>query len=501
MWEAIASNRRRSLILITLMGVLLVLLGALIGATVAAWIAPLHHALPSYGSGQPWAVNLEERTGAPSLGDQVFAARGGALWGILVALVIWLILWATAAGAGDSILLGTARAREIQKEDAPQLWNVVEEMTIAAGLGQMPRVFLIDDSALNAFAVGYRPHKAAVAVTAGLLKRLTRDELQGVVAHELGHIRNLDVRFMTLAAVMVGAIALLAQFFLRGMFYSGSGRRSSSKGGGQAQLFLLLIAVLVAILAPLAAQLLYFACSRRREFLADASSARFTRYPEGLASALEKISGQAGAQAEISKVVAPLYIVNPLQEHAAFSLFSTHPKTIERITILRSMAGAGYAAYENAFRKIQGGQPCVGAITLTNDQGVPVRPPTPEVAKKEDAIARARAVGQLLDKVLPFVVIPCACGARLKLTPDFKRDTLQCPRCGREHAVPKAEAAGSATEAAPAKPLRYRRQGTGWESFQCACGHPVQLSPKFSGSHIECPKCRRDIVVVPAAGD
>lgn len=461
MWEAIASNARRSWLLVSLMGLLLIALGGTIGLVVEPQV--------------------------------------GGYFGVSAAVLVWLVLWATAAGAGDSILLSTAKAREIQKEDAPQLWNVVEEMTIASGLGRMPRVFIIDDAALNAFAVGYRPQKAAVAVTAGLLKRLNRDELQGVIAHELGHIRNQDVRFMTLASVMVGAIVLISHGFLRGMFYGG-GRRSSSRGsgGGQAQLIFLAVALVLAILAPLAAQVLYFACSRRREFLADASAARFTRYPEGLAAALEKIAGQAAPQTELSRVVAPLCIVNPLQGRALVSLFATHPSTAERVQVLRRMGGASFAAYQAAFQKVHGGRArCIDARTLAEDTDVAVRAASPNARGTEDAVVRARQVGELLDRVANFVVIPCACGVRLKLPPGFTRDTLQCPRCGTQHAVPRPEAAPSEPRQ-PARPLRYRRRTGGWESFQCTCGQTVQLSPSFGAPRVACPKCQRQIEVVPA---
>lgn len=482
--------------LIGLIGIVLVLLGAVIGLAIVTWM-------------QSSSLRTVGHTQGPvrSLGDQLVDAQAGAYFGIAVATAIWLILWATAVGAGDRILLASAKAREIQREDAPQLWNVVEEMTIASGLSKMPRIFIIDDAALNAFAVGYRPEKAAVAVTAGLLKRLTRDELQGVIAHELGHIRNQDVRFMTLAGVMVGAIVLISQVFLRGLFYGSVGRRRSSRGGGgggYAALIMLAVAILVAVLAPLAAQLLYFACSRRRELLADASAARYTRYPPGLASALEKIAGRAGGGEAFNKVVAPMCIVNPLQGRAAFSLFATHPRIDERIRILRNMAGAGFAAYEEAFRRLHGEQThCLGERTLAGSEEAAIREATSEPKTRQSAIERAQAVGTVLDHILPLVVLGCPCGVRLKLPPDFKRATVKCPRCGREHAVPRAAAKAGAVadrRGAPAEPLWYRRKGIGWETFQCACGHPIQLSPKFSAGHIDCPKCKARIEVVAAGG-
>lgn len=480
MWEAIAANQRRSMWLISLMGLVLVLLGALIGLTVTMWTG-MH--------------TLVDHVQAPvGFWQQVWNAQVGIWLGMAVAIAIWLILWLTAATSGAGILLRSAKAREIKKEDAPQLWNVVEEMTIAAGLPAMPRVFIIDDSGLNAFAVGYRPQHAAVAVTAGLLKRLNRDELQGVIAHEIGHIRNQDVRFMTLAAVMVGAIVLLSHGFLRGMFYSG--RRRSSRGGGQAQLIILLITILIAVLAPVAAHMLYFACSRRREYLADASSARFTRYPPGLASALEKISRRAGA-GDTSKVVAPMYIINTLQARSAFSLFSTHPPVEKRVAVLRAMSGAGFAAYEEAFRQQHSKKDhCIGAHTLSADSQTTIREPTPEPREKENPVDRARAVGEILDKILPLAIIGCPCGVKLKVPPDFSAKQVPCPRCGRQHDVPHAKDSPQKTDK-PHRPARYQRRGDGWESFQCPCGHALQLSPAFSATHLNCTKCGRRIQIVP----
>lgn len=502
MFEAIALNRRRSLWLISLMGVVLALLGALIGLAVAMFLDPsvAAHTWVTAEAGGRAVDALHWESPGSSFWEQVARAQSGIWLGIAGALAVWLVLWLTAVSAGESILLRTARAREISKADAPQLWNIVEEMTIASGLPRIPRVFIIDDASLNAFAVGQRPDKAAVAVTAGLLKRLNRDELQGVIAHELGHVRNEDVKFMTLAGVMVGAIVLVAHGFLRGLYYSGGRRRSGGRGGGGAAAIVLIIAILVAILAPLAAQLLYFACSRRREFLADASAALFTRYPVGLVAALEKIAQRPGEAAQVSKVLAPMFIVNPLEARSAFSLFATHPPLRERILILRGMAGAGPAAYEAAFQRVKGsGQRCIGDATLKDAPDPALRAATAEPDTPATAVARAQQVGALLDHVLPLVVIPCVCGVRMKLPPDFRLPALKCPRCGRSHPVPRATPAAGPRPKADA--LRYERKGAGWESFQCACGHPIQLSPSFAARYCDCPKCRRriEIVTAPAA--
>lgn len=462
MWEAIRSNQRRSWWLIAIMGVLLVSLGAAIGLAVV---------YPS-----------------------------GALPGAGIALLVWLVLWLVAIGQGESILLSIAKARQISKQDAPRLWNIIEEMTIASGLKQPPKVYVIDDDAPNAFAVGRQPERAAVAVTSGLLRRLNRDELQGVVAHEIAHIKNFDTRFLTIASVMMGAIVMIADGFLRALWYGGGGRRSrsSSREGGQAQLILLALAVLLAILAPLCAQLLYFACSRRREYLADASAARFTRYPPGLASALEKISVRAGKMKCINRAVAPLYVVNPLQAEGTASLFATHPPIVKRVQILRAMgASAGYAAYEAAFRQVLGQkQTCLGTTTLADAESISTRAPTPEPETRKQGVDRAREVTDLLDRLADFILVPCLCGVRIKVPPNFKRDHIACPRCGRSNRVPAARSTEDQTSDKPSAAIHYERQGAGWESFRCRCGNTLQLSPAFSASVMHCPKCRARIEIV-----
>jgi len=464
MWEAISRNRLRSWFLISLMGGLLIVLGFLIGALVD-----------------------------PRLGGPV---------GALVALVIWFVLFLVAQLQGDRVLLLTARGHQITREDYPQLWNVVEEMSIASGLGKVPKIFVIDDDSPNAFAVGSRPEKSAVAATTGLLKRLNRDELQGVMAHEIAHVKNLDIRFMTLASVMLGTIVLISHIVMRGLWYgSVSGGRRSRGGGGQAQLLIFLLVFLAAILAPIFAQLLYFACSRKREYLADASGALFTRYPAGLASALEKISGRVPARKQVNRVLAPLYIVNPLQAFSAAGLFSTHPPTGRRIEILRSMAGgAGYLDYEEAYRKVLGkGSSCLGKKTLDASGRLKAREPS-VASNRQEAVGRARSVGDLLGRLGMFIPLTCICGLGIKVPPGLKSRKITCPRCGRENEVPRAKADGEKPSEPSAKPapaaLRYERKGKGWETFQCSCTHPVQLSPAFNMPTVRCPRCKREIEVV-----
>jgi heat shock protein HtpX len=401
MWEAIRANRRRSVVMITGMAVILLALGYLIG------------------------LYVDPESGPP--------------FGLVAGVAVLVVLWTVAATGGDDILLGSAHAQEIHHEDHPQLFNIVEEMTIAAGLPKPPRVFIIDTDAPNAFSVG-TPQKSAVAVTSGLLMHLNRDELQGVVGHEIGHIRNEDTRFMTLAGVMMGAIILISYVFSRLTFYSGPGqRRSSSRDSGNAQMIIFLVAILLAILAPIIAQLFYFACSRRREYMADASSAEFTRYPEGLASALEKIQRSAGLMAGVNKAVAPMYVVNPLEATgSSTSLFSTHPSTADRVRILRSMAGAGLGEYEKAYSKAEG-EGLLSGATLSKAPELQVRAPSAEAEK--EPLQKARDAVNLLHLANGLLFVPCPCGLKIKVPSSYAGATIRCPRCGEENNAPARPAA------------------------------------------------------------
>jgi heat shock protein HtpX len=254
-----------------------------------------------------------------------------------VAAAAWLAL-AMAWGSyyySDRIVLSMSRARPVTKEQEPYLYNAVEGLCIAAGGLPMPRLYLIEDSAPNAFATGRDPQHAAIAVTRGLLDKLNRVELEGVIGHEMSHIRNYDIRFMTLVSVLVGTVLLLSDWMLRSVYYS-RGRRG--RQGGAAGI-LLLIGLVFVILSPIIAQLMQLALSRRREFLADASGAELTRYPEGLASALEKIAADPDPLEVANKATAHLYIWNPLKDHGGRlnALFSTHPPVEERVRRLRAM--------------------------------------------------------------------------------------------------------------------------------------------------------------------
>ncbi|HEX7365021.1 MAG TPA: M48 family metallopeptidase [Dehalococcoidia bacterium] len=399
MWQQIRSNRTRSIFLVIGMGLLLALLGFGIGYY--------------FGSG----------TG-----------------GLVIALLVWAIMSLIGYFQGDSILLASARARKIDPNDHPRLFNVVEEMKIASGLGKMPDVYIVDDPAMNAFATGRDPKKASVAVTSGLLQNLNRDELQGVIGHEMAHVRNRDVLLMAMCAVLLGSIVMISWYASRFMMFGGMGRtrRSSSGGGGAAILIIMAIAILLMILAPIFAQLIYFALSRRREYLADASSAMYTRYPEGLASALEKIAASTEQLKSANQATAPMYIMNPFRKRGmtAQNLTSTHPPISERVRILRAMGGASYLDYDKAYQQVLNTKKVFIPEAVAAAAGsMALRHAQPETGEKLDEVERTRETNNALWNANKYRIIQCPCGTRLRLPPSYKKSEIKCPHCGRMNPV------------------------------------------------------------------
>jgi len=287
MWEQIRANRIKSVFLVGGMAALLVLIGYFLGE----------------------------------------AFLGSAIGGVVIALAILVVMNLVAFFQGDNIMLALSRAKKIKREDHPRLYNIVEEMKIASGLEKMPDIYIIDDPSLNAFATGRDVNKASVAVTSGLLQKLSRDELQGVIGHEIAHIKNRDVLLMTLSGVLLGTIVILSWY--------------------------------------------------KREYMADASSAVFTRYPEGLASALEKLSASTVPVKAANQATAPMYIINPFRNkgRAAADLTSTHPPISERIRILRSMGGgASLGDYNTAYSTVhKGGRNILGKATMAGTGAVGIR--------------------------------------------------------------------------------------------------------------------------------
>jgi heat shock protein HtpX len=300
-----AANRRNSIILIGAVTLLLAALGFAIG----------------YGT-----------TGAV---EGAYGVTTGAI-------VLAMLLSVGSYFAGDKLVLASSGAKEVTQEAAPQLMNVVQEIALSAGT-PMPKVYIIDDTAPNAFATGRDPKHASVAITTGLLQKLDREELQGVIAHELGHVRNFDIRFALLVAVLVGSIALLADFFLRFTFWGG-GRRGGGdrdRGGGGLAAILFIVAIVLAVVAPIVARFVQLAVSRQREYLADATSVELTRNPRGLERALAKIAGDREVLEVANRATQHLYFTNPIKkfEERSTSMFSTHPSIVDRINRLRQLTG------------------------------------------------------------------------------------------------------------------------------------------------------------------
>jgi heat shock protein HtpX len=314
--DLIAANKRNSFLLVLGMILFTVLVAMVLGLAVLALVAPDAVA----------AVNWQR--------SLLIGLAAGAISFFLSLLAYY---------RGDSMVLGVSGAREIKHADDPELFNVVEEMAIAAGV-PMPRVYLIDDPALNAFATGRDPQHASVAITAGLRQMLTRDELQGVLAHEMSHVRNYDIRLMLMMAVMIGTIVMLCDVYVQIVGFGPRGSRSSSdkdqdKGSGWIVLVLVVLALVLSLLAPLLAQIIQLAVSRQREYLADASAVELTRNPLGLAHALRKLADDPNVLKNANRGTAHLYIANPIEhfERRANSPLASHPPLEDRIARLEAL--------------------------------------------------------------------------------------------------------------------------------------------------------------------
>lgn len=296
-YNQITSNKRKSILLIVIFIILIIFLGWIFGE------------LTEFGYG--------------GLIIAVFIAVGMSLFGYF---------------SGDKVALWTAGAKEITSEQNPYVYRMVENLCITAGLPK-PKVHLINDPAINAFATGRDPEHASIAISTGAVEKLENEELEGVIAHELSHIKNYDVRLMTLVVIFVGIIALLSNWFFRISIFGG-GSRGGSRKGGNVQLIIMVVGLVLLIFAPIIAQLIKLAVSRKREFLADASGVLLTRFPEGLSNALQKIGADNQPLRRANNATAHLYISNPFGKKAfkgLAKLFSTHPPIKERIAALSKM--------------------------------------------------------------------------------------------------------------------------------------------------------------------
>ncbi|MCD4820235.1 MAG: M48 family metallopeptidase [Candidatus Cloacimonetes bacterium] len=482
MWELIASNKRKSIILFSTMGLLLLLLGYFIG---------------SY-----------------------FFGEQGGLLGLGIAVFFWLLSSLLSFLGGDQLILGMSRAREATDILHPQLFNIVEEMKIAANLPYMPKVYVIPDSSPNAFATGRNPEKSSIVVTAGLLNILNRDELQGVIAHEMSHIINRDILFMTFAGVMLGSIVMLSHFFLRSFWFGGSSRKRFSSGtASKSGIPILVLALVLSIFAPILARILYFSISRKREFLADASAVRLTRYPPGLASALAKISSSPLILEHVNKATSAFYISDPYYNKKTMAFSSgTHPPIAKRISILKSLShGIDYLDYQNAYSKFSGNKRSniIPSSGLTDNKNLKIRKPFEDTSPLGN-LGGKHGLGDMIRSINNFAFIVCSCGLKFKIPPEFPNPEIVCPRCGTFNVVPIPNLDGIADildSHAPQKnqskdvinevqraknsgdSLVYTRKTKGWESFVCTCGSAKQLSPAFNREYFICSDCGRKIII------
>ncbi len=481
MWELIALNRKKSIFVFFLMMVLLILMGAALGYTVSFWI-------------------------------EASSPVNASIIGGIGAFFVWLILSFVSYTMGNDIVIRASRATQITRESYPRLYNIVEEIKIAAMLPAMPEIYIMNDDALNAFATGMHPEKSAIIVTSGLAEVLSRDELQGVVAHEMSHILNRDTAFLTFAGIMLGTITVMADIVLRGTFFASRNRRSkmsSKNNSGGGNIIILLLIVVFAILAPFFAKIFYLSISRKREYLADATAVRLTRYPEGLASALEKISSSTTPVFAANTITAPMYIASPAGSNIEKEdLGSTHPPIVNRIRILRALqngGGASYRDYQQAYSKYieKGFANLIPESGLKENKPVIIR----DASKEDKSFSQKKTKRDINDLFIAdsgYVSIPCSCGLEIKAPAKFGVTDIQCPRCGKILTVPsitakinKAAEKEEKRSFSSDEVLQYHRMHPGkWESVLCKCGAQLQLSPLFKSQYLVCKSCKRKIEII-----
>lgn len=296
LYDQISSNKRRTVVLIIVFFMLLAAIGAAVG----------------------------------------YLLLGSLEFGVALAMIIGVIYAATMIFQSTNVVMSMNNAREVTAEEAPQLYHIVEDMAMVAQI-PMPRVFIVEDDSLNAFATGSSPENAAVAATTGLLAVMNREELEGVIGHEVSHIRNYDIRISTIAVALASAVTMLSSIGGRIMWYGGGRRRNDDREGDGLGILLLIFSLLSLILAPLAASLVQLAISRQREYLADASSVELTRNPQGMIKALQKLEQSQPMEHPVDSASAALYINDPMKKEGVKSLFYTHPPIADRIERLRQM--------------------------------------------------------------------------------------------------------------------------------------------------------------------
>ena len=442
MWFLIESNKRKTAVFLTVLTLIFVLSGVIIG----------------------YAIDIDaamENGHGISKNGYIFTIAG-----LLISLILLLGIIIYVKLNSAKFFLDKVFALEIDKNDYPVLCNVIEEMSISAALGFVPKAYIVESKIPNAFAVGLTEKNSAIAVTTGLLSILNRDELQGVIAHEISHIKNRDTLYLMYAGVILGIVVFLSEGFLRGRHRRGSSRDS----------ILILVMLVLAIVAPIFVKLLYFTISREREYLADACACQFTRYPSGLAGALKKISSfryeepnadeadleDAGSNIwadekideEIAsgKVISAMCIHNFLQKKTrnSFSeLFATHPSVQKRIAILKKMGACDIQEYNNVYSTVVAKKQLISKDNLLKINAAPLAIVVPAALAAENSenskcndnkeqisdnrIERQRKAKDAYKKAANYKIINCKCGVILKIPPELKINQITCPECGKVH--------------------------------------------------------------------
>lgn len=374
------------------------------------------------------------------LGLYITGTTDGVEIGLIIGIICTIGIIFYAKFNASKFFLDQVNAVPVKKGEMPVLENITEEMSIASALGFVPKIFLVNSPYPNAFSVGINRENAGIAVTTSLLSLLNRDELTGVIAHEIAHIKNQDTLYLMYAGVIFGVIVAISDTLLRSFRYS-STRRSSNRNEGGGEAVILLIIILFAILSPICVRLLYFSLSRKREFLADASACQYTRFPTGLASALYKISnftitGKKREDEGSNQLIQCMYIHNRLQTAENFfsNLFATHPPVEKRIEVLKKMGAADIKEYTRAYSTVTGDKKLI-----TNKNLMKMNIETLAIASaiaddaEEKKINKQRQAKNAYYNAQNYTIINCECGTILKIPPEIKRKSVQCPHCKKNY--------------------------------------------------------------------
>lgn len=435
MWSQIQKNRKTCYIIVFAIFIFLLFSGGLTGA------------LYSYFSGNS-DIPLKEFLDIHNF----YAYSEAFMIGTFIAVLLWLLLLFIALIGGKKIILSMNRAYKLPPDTNRILKNIVEEMSIAAGLPKVPEIYVIDAAMPNAFSTGISPKDSAVVVTTGLLIALDRDELQAVVAHEIAHIVNRDTSFMLIAGSMLGTITIITHFGLRIMFSRGYALSRRNPIGNDFKLKILVctITLLFMVIAPILARILYLFISQKREYLADACAIQYTRYPQALATALAKISTSVFVLRDTDQLTSSMYIVHPLdlevEQKEVYSMFGnifrTHPPTEKRIEVLEKMTRADFNAYNKAFNEASFKRRTImNKNDLYNVKNLEIKKPQrnyeTDVNGKhifiatalEDIAEKKRAAEDIIWKAKKYIFKKCDCGTTLKFPLSYKGQEISCPHC------------------------------------------------------------------------